>query len=91
MLFMWSFSQWSASRAPSPAPAPPSASPALAPGNARRPVLWLLSVGVSRYQDAALGTARDMKIGDWGKPLAAVGRTGFRLLGPLAVKASAGR
>jgi hypothetical protein len=42
--------------------------------------------GEPRYQDAALGTAREMKIGDWGKPLAAIGRTGFRLLGPLAVK-----
>src|SRR5262245_18664256 len=43
--------------------------------------------GDRRYESAALAAARGMKIGDWGKPLAAMGRTGFRLLGPLAARA----
>jgi exo-rhamnogalacturonan lyase-like protein len=40
--------------------------------------------GDARYERVALATARSMKIGEWGKPLAAMGRTGFRLLAPLA-------
>jgi rhamnogalacturonyl hydrolase YesR len=40
--------------------------------------------GDARYRNAALAVARTMKISDWGKPLAAMGRTGFRLLAPLA-------
>jgi len=37
-----------------------------------------------RYTTRALATVRGLKLGEWGKPLAAMGRTGFRLLGPLA-------
>ena len=40
--------------------------------------------GQQRYATRAKSTADTMKIGEWGKPLAAIGRTGFRLLGPLA-------
>jgi hypothetical protein len=43
--------------------------------------------GDGRYRDAALSAAHDMKIGTWGKPLAAYARTGFRLLAPLATAA----
>jgi hypothetical protein len=40
--------------------------------------------GQQRYATRAQSTAGAMKIGEWGKPLAAMGRTGFRLLAPLA-------
>ena len=40
--------------------------------------------GDGRYGDVALATVGAMKIGEWGKPLAATGRTGFRILAPLA-------
>jgi len=43
--------------------------------------------GDARYERVALATVRDMKIGEWGKPLAANGRTGFRILAPLAERA----
>ncbi len=38
----------------------------------------------ARYRDRALAVAGTLQIGDWGKALALGGRTGFRLLGPLA-------
>jgi PcRGLX-like N-terminal RIFT barrel domain/Beta-L-arabinofuranosidase, GH127 catalytic domain len=41
--------------------------------------------GDRRYADAARATVRGMNIGRWGKPLAALGRTGFRVLAPLPV------
>jgi hypothetical protein len=41
--------------------------------------------GDARYARAALAVAATMKIGEWGKPLADLGRTGFRLLAPLAM------
>ena len=40
--------------------------------------------GDARYRDRALTVAEGLEIGDWGKALAIGGRTGFRLLGPLA-------
>ena len=40
-----------------------------------------------RYERVALEVVRDMQIGVWGKALAWTGRTGFRLLGPLATRA----
>ncbi len=40
--------------------------------------------GQQRYATRAQSTVAAMKIGEWGKPLAAMGRTGFRLLAPLA-------
>jgi len=40
--------------------------------------------GDARYEHAALAVVRDMNIGDQGKQLAANGRTGFRILAPLA-------
>ena len=43
--------------------------------------------GDARYEDAAFATVRTMKIGEWGKPLAAAGRTGFRILAPLQQRA----
>jgi len=45
--------------------------------------------GQRRYRDRALAVAADLQIGDWGKPLALGGRTGFRLLGPLAAQDAA--
>lgn len=49
------------------------------------PLAWL---GVrrkdARYEEAALAVAETLEVGDWGKTLALNGRTGFRLLGPLA-------
>ena len=49
------------------------------------PLGWLAArTGNRAYETRALAVAADIKIGDWGKPLAAEGRTGFRLLGPLA-------
>ncbi len=41
----------------------------------------------ARYESAALAVVRGMQIGEWGKALAWTGRTGFRLLGPLATRA----
>jgi hypothetical protein len=41
----------------------------------------------ANYERLALGTSRTLPIGPWGKPLAIGGRTGFRLLGPLAASA----
>ncbi len=43
--------------------------------------------GDARYRDAALAAAHDLKLGTWGKPLGAFGRTGFRLLAPLSAAA----
>src|SRR5262249_61340968 len=45
-----------------------------------------LRTGDARYRERALAVAADLKIGDWGKTLALGGRTGFRLLGPLAAQ-----
>ncbi|TMB51726.1 MAG: hypothetical protein E6J56_18430 [Deltaproteobacteria bacterium] len=42
------------------------------------------ATGVARYEAAALAVARGLKIGVRGKQLAIAGRTGFRLLAPLA-------
>jgi hypothetical protein len=39
--------------------------------------------GDRRYADAGRAAVRAMKIGRWGKPLAAFGRVGFRVLAPL--------
>lgn len=44
-----------------------------------------LLTGDQRYVDTALRQAAELTIGRWGKPLAIAGRTGFRLLAPLAV------
>jgi len=41
--------------------------------------------GDARYERAARQVARDLVVGTWGKPLAIDGRTGFRLLAPLAL------
>jgi hypothetical protein len=46
--------------------------------------------GSERYAHAALAFARDLSIGSWGKPLAVAGRTGFRLLAPLALTPAPG-
>jgi hypothetical protein len=43
-----------------------------------------LVTGNRRYEEEGRATVASMKIGDWGKPLAAIGRVGFRILGPLA-------
>jgi hypothetical protein len=43
--------------------------------------------GDARYEQTALATVREMKIGEWGKALAIAGRTGFRLLAPLPERA----
>ena len=43
--------------------------------------------GDARYERAALTTVRGMNIGDQGKQLADDGRTGFRILAPLAERA----
>jgi hypothetical protein len=50
--------------------------------------LGLLAVWLhdARYHERALSVAGDLEIGDWGKTLALAGRTGFRLLGPLATR-----
>jgi hypothetical protein len=40
--------------------------------------------GQQRHATGAHEAAAAIKIGEWGKPLAAMGRTGFRLLAPLA-------
>jgi hypothetical protein len=48
------------------------------------------STGDARYRDRALSVANGLDIGDWGKALALGGRTGFRLLGPLAAPARGG-
>jgi hypothetical protein len=40
--------------------------------------------GQQRYATRAQSAVTAIKIGAWGKPLAAMGRTGFRLLAPLA-------
>jgi hypothetical protein len=42
--------------------------------------------GDRRYRERALAVAAALTIGDWGKALALGGRTGFRLLGPLATQ-----
>ena len=55
------------------------ARPALRPA---RSAYLARSPATTRYADARCATAAALKIGDWGKPLALVGRTGFRLLGP---------
>jgi hypothetical protein len=46
--------------------------------------------GDTRYADRALAVAATLEVGDWGKALALGGRTGFRLLGPLAARQEAG-
>ena len=43
--------------------------------------------GEPRYGAVGQQVVRTMKIGEWGKPLAIAGRTGFRILSPLATKA----
>jgi hypothetical protein len=43
--------------------------------------------GDARYEARALAVVRTMKIGGWGKPLAANGRAGFRILAPLGRRA----
>jgi hypothetical protein len=49
------------------------------------PLGYLAAVtGDARYERAARLSARNLKVGDWGKTLAATGRVGFRLLAPLA-------
>jgi hypothetical protein len=40
--------------------------------------------GTARYREIGLDTVEQLTIGDWGKTLAIAGRTGFRILGPLA-------
>jgi hypothetical protein len=40
--------------------------------------------GQQRYATAAQSAAAAIKVGEWGKTLASTGRTGFRLLSPLA-------
>ena len=53
------------------------------------PLGYLAAVtGNPGYERTALATVRTMKIGEWGKPLAAMGRTGFRILAPLANRTS---
>ena len=42
--------------------------------------------GEPRYAAVGQQVVRAMKIGEWGKPLAIAGRTGFRILSPLATK-----
>jgi hypothetical protein len=42
--------------------------------------------GDERYEARARAVVRGLRIGEWGKPLAAMGRIGFRLLGPLALR-----
>ncbi len=42
--------------------------------------------GDRRYRERALAVAAALTVGDWGKALALGGRTGFRLLGPLATR-----
>ncbi len=42
------------------------------------------ATGNTRYRTVALDVASGIDVGDWGKQLALTGRTGFRLLGPLA-------
>jgi PcRGLX-like N-terminal RIFT barrel domain/Beta-L-arabinofuranosidase, GH127 catalytic domain len=42
--------------------------------------------GDPRYRERALAVAENLEVGDWGKTLALGGRTGFRLLGPLAAQ-----
>jgi hypothetical protein len=41
--------------------------------------------GTARYRELGLETVAHLTIGDWGKTLAVSGRTGFRILGPLAL------
>ncbi|MCW5891929.1 MAG: hypothetical protein KIT14_15505 [bacterium] len=49
------------------------------------PLGWLgVQRDDARYRGAALAVADTLEVGDWGKTLALNGRTGFRLLGPLA-------
>lgn len=48
-----------------------------------------VATGNARYRTVALDVARGIDVGDWGKQLALTGRTGFRLLGPLAAAADA--
>ena len=43
-----------------------------------------VATGDRRYEAAALSVAGRLTIPAWGKPLAVAGRTGFRLLAPLA-------
>ncbi len=45
--------------------------------------------GDVRYATRARAVADGLKLGAWGKPLAAMGRTGFRLLAPLALARTA--
>lgn len=45
--------------------------------------------GNQRYRTVAVDVAAGIDVGDWGKQLALTARTGFRLLGPLAVQPAA--
>jgi len=45
-----------------------------------------VATGNAEYERVAVGTSRTMSVPAWGKPLAIAGRTGFRLLGPLAAR-----
>ena len=47
--------------------------------------------GNDRYERLARQVADGLKLSDWGKPIAAMGRTGFRLLAPLDARPPAGR
>jgi hypothetical protein len=47
--------------------------------------------GDARFTELARATAADLSPGNWGKPLASMGRIGFTLLGPLARAGDAAR
>jgi len=49
-----------------------------------------MRTGNAQYARTALAVAHDLTIGTWGKPLAVAGRTGFRLLAPLALTPALG-
>lgn len=54
------------------------------------PLGYLAGVtGNAKYRTTALDVAKRIDVGDWGKQLALEGRTGFRLLGPLAAQQDA--
>lgn len=47
--------------------------------------------GDDRYERLARRVAEGLKLSDWGKPIAAMGRTGFRLLAPLDARPPVGK